>query len=221
MADLIIIFAKQPIPGKTKTRLTPLLTREEAAHLYHAFLLDKIASLAKVNADVAIAYYPAAGHDYFAAIAPGFHLIEQVGSNLRARLSDATLWGFDQGYSGVMVADGDSPTLPPDFLNEMFELLNEADVVIGPAEDGGYYGLAMNKPYIDLFNITFSTPNVAGDTAAIAEEMGLNLSWYENEWYDVDLPNDLTRLYDDLEGRVTPTAHYLSTLIEKYPDLIR
>lgn len=220
MSNLIIIFAKQPIPGQTKTRLTPVLSPDEAAHLYHAFLMDKLASLAEVNADAAIAYYPAEGYDYFNAIASDFYLLEQAGATLTERLSNAVLYGFDQGYQRVMVADGDSPTLPPSYLNIVFDLLDEADVALGPAEDGGYYALAMNQPYTALFDIAFSTPTVAEDTAAIADELGLTMLWSEYVWYDVDEPQDIGRLYHDMRNLISPTSHSVATLIEKYPQLL-
>lgn len=221
MSNLIIIFAKQPIPGQTKTRLTSVLTADEAANLYHAFLLDKIASLEHLDADAAIAYFPPEGQAYFEAIAPHLYLTQQTGPDLTARLSQAVEWGFAQGYDQVMVADGDSPTLPTEYLNEAFATLTRVgvDMVLGPAEDGGYYALAMKQPYTDLFNITFSTEFVAEDTLAIAAELSLEAIVLA-AWYDVDEPQDLTRLYRDLDGTDSPTAHYLRLLIDNYPHLL-
>ena len=194
--QLMVLMAKQPLPGRAKTRLTPPLTAEGAAKLYQAFLQDKVAQMRLVE-DVkpAIAYAPAEGRRYFAELAPDFELFEQEGEALTIRLINVFDQAFQQGYNRVMAIDGDSPTLPPDNLREGFRALHDpaTDVVLGPSADGGYYAIGMKKLWPSLFDVTMSTPRVTSDTLMRAEASGLRVHCLP-EWWDVDRPEDLEKL---------------------------
>lgn len=193
---LLVLMAKFPQPGRVKTRLVPPLTEAQSADLYHAFLQDKIAQMRGVaGVQRAIAYTPPAGRSYFAALAPGFILVEQAGPDLAARLTNL----FDTSFTGdveqVIAIDGDTPTLPPDYLRRGFKVLEDpaVDVALGPCEDGGYYAIGMKRLHATLFNVTVSTPHVTRDTLARAAEAGLSVHCLP-EWWDVDRPDDLARL---------------------------
>jgi len=198
----LILMAKQPAPGKTKTRLSPPLSLEAAAGLYRCFLLDKLAQMRQVaSVNRGVAYWPATARDYFAALAPGFELIPQTGADLAERLRNVFDLAFDRGYAQVMALDGDTPTLPAGHLRQGFRRLDEpaVDVVLGPCEDGGYYAIGMKRPHPTLFDVTMSTPRVVEDTLARADVAGLRVALLPT-WYDVDTPADLARLAAELAG---------------------
>ncbi len=90
-ANALLVVAKRPEPGRTKTRLSPPLAPEQASALYECLLRDTLDLMRRVPAvQPAIAYLPHDAEDYFAALAPGFELIEQEGADLGERLDNAT-----------------------------------------------------------------------------------------------------------------------------------
>jgi rSAM/selenodomain-associated transferase 1 len=197
--NALIVVAKRPAPGRTKTRLYPPLTPEQASQLYECFLLDTLNQMRQVqDTQKVIAYFddPA----YFQQLAPDFQLVQQEGADLGARLDHALTTYLLQGYQRVVIMDSDSPTLPPVYLSRSFEALsNGADVVIGPCEDGGYYLIGIKKPAPRLLReVQMSTPRVAAETKALAKEEGLDLFTLP-AWYDVDDVASLSRLLDELE----------------------
>lgn len=205
---LLVLMAKLPQPASSKTRLSPPLTEKEAAELYHAFLQDKVAQMRAV-ADVrpAIAYTPAEGRGFFEELAPDFDLIKQKGETLSDRLVNVFAWAFGEGAAHVMAIDGDTPTLPPAYLQRGFEALEDpaTDVILGPSTDGGYYAIGMKEPHPSLFQVTMSTPTVAQDTLARAKTAGLRTSCLP-EWRDVDRPEDLRRLAASLREEASGEA---------------
>ena len=81
-----------------------------------------------------------------------------------------------------------------------FELLDQADVVLGPTEDGGYYLIGMKKPHPRLLReVQMSTPDVLTDTQELAKRMGVNIALLP-PWYDVDTASDLERLQAENES---------------------
>ena len=204
---VIAIMAKMPRAGEVKTRLCPPLTLEEAAGLYHAFLLDKIEQVRGLHAaSHAIAYAPADGRGFFEGLAPDFALIPQRGSDLGRRL----MAGFDQffadGYAGALLTDSDTPTLPGAFLQEALDLIASADtdLVLGPSEDGGYYLIGLRAPRPELFlDMPWSTPQVLPETVRRAHALGLRIAWLP-PWFDVDTGSDLERLEASLATTAAP-----------------
>jgi glycosyltransferase A (GT-A) superfamily protein (DUF2064 family) len=98
------------------------------------------------------------------------------------------------GHSGVMALNSDGPTLPASHLEQGIDRLDEADVVLGPGEDGGYYLIGFKEPHPGLFQeIDWSTERVMAQTLARAESLGLNV-FLLPAWYDVDTASDLDRL---------------------------
>ena len=135
-----MVAAKQPEPGKVKTRIASVLGDARAAELYRCALLDTLA-LALTISDVthALSYAPPTddARRYFADIAPTFLLMPQSGATLGERLGD-TLARLLSRFSPVVMIGSDGPDLPAAFLTRAFDLLRDRiDVVIGPANDGG------------------------------------------------------------------------------------
>ncbi len=202
MNRALIIVAKQPEAGRTKTRLSPPLNGQQAAALYHHFLLDTLELMQQVEiAQPILAYTPDEALPFFRDLAPdGFEFVPQVGPDLGERLHNVLSACLQNGYQQAVVMDSDSPTLPVDTLRRAFRELDEpaTDVVLGPCEDGGYYLIGLKEPCADLFRgVPMSTPQVAAETLQRAQEQGLRVAQLPR-WYDVDLYADIQRLDEEL-----------------------
>ncbi|MBC7237529.1 MAG: TIGR04282 family arsenosugar biosynthesis glycosyltransferase [Chloroflexi bacterium] len=197
----LVVVAKEPVAGQTKTRLSPPLAPEEAVALYRCFLLDTLDLMARVEGvDPLIAYTPHTAEGYFRRLAPdGFALMPQVGASLGQRLDHVLTRCLEGGYDQAAVMNSDGPTLPVEYLGQAFEYLDDphVDVVLGPSEDGGYYLIALKRPCAALFDVEMSTPTVCQETLALAHSQGLRVVCLDS-WYDIDTPEDLDRLIKEL-----------------------
>jgi rSAM/selenodomain-associated transferase 1 len=215
--NVLIVVAKHPTPGRTKTRLTPPLSPRQAADLYECFLKDTL-ELARglENVQPAIAYLPAGETPYFARLAPDFDLLLQRGEDLGERLDHTLTYYLERGYQRAAVMNSDSPTLPEDYLTACFETLtSETDIAIGPCADGGYYLLGTRQPVPRLTReVRMSTPHVTADTLALAAEEGLRARLLPG-WYDVDDARTLTRLMAELAAR-PQAAHHTCRFLEQH-----
>lgn len=223
MHQALAIMARQPIAGKTKTRLCPPLTAIQAAELYACFLRDMlVAATGLDNVDLFIAYTPAGGETYFAGLAPHWGLLSQRGDSLNARLNQVMVTLFDQGYEKVVAVNSDSPDLPPPYLAAAFLELEGADLVFGPAADGGYYLIGARRPCPELLlPVTMSTATVLQETLALAAAGKMTAALLP-EWYDVDTYADLQHLTQAmLDGPVAgPGRHTRSFLLRELPALV-
>jgi uncharacterized protein len=209
------VMAKAPQPGRAKTRLCPPLQPAQAAALSAAFLRDITENIALAARTAAIqgciAYAPAGAEAWFAGhIAEGTGLVLADGSPPMP--SDVQGFGrcllhaaqaiFASGIGAVCLLNSDSPTLPTALLTRAARALLAPGerVVLGPAEDGGYYLIGMKQPHAHLFaDIAWSTSNVAAVTAARAASLGLELVTLPT-WYDVDDAATLARLAAETAG---------------------
>ena len=195
-ANALLIMAKRPTPGLTKTRLVPPLSTKQAAALYECFLQDTL-ELARRVPDVqpVIVYTPANAEAYFTDLAPDFEYFPQKGPDLGARLDNALTYYLSRGFQCVAAINSDAPSMPLAYLTQAFERLREeADVVLGPADDGGYYLIGLKRPAPRLLReVRMSTPHVTVDTLALAVEDELRVALLPN-WYDVDDAESLMRL---------------------------
>ncbi len=215
----LAIMAKQPVVGRTKTRLVPFLTPGEAARLYQALLLDTIALAVQLTslADLAIAVTPPDGCAAIAEIAPSGTLVFPVnGADIGACLQQALGCLLEQGYHKALAIASDGPSLPAAILRQAVTALEDADLVLGPGEDGGYYLVGMKRPYRDIFeHIDWSTDRVLRQTLEKAAGLGLHVNLLPL-WYDVDTPDDLLRLQADLrrldDGSLANTRAILELL---------
>lgn len=213
--NALLVMAKRPAPGRTKTRLSPPLSPEHACSLYEHFLMDTIALMRAIpETQPVIVYLPEDEEAYFSELAPDFQRLPQRGPDLGLRLENALSHYLGLGYERVVIMDSDSPTLPGEYLRQAFEALEDHDVVIGPCDDGGYYliGLKHRAPRL-LKEVRMSTPLVTDETLALANEMGLKTALLP-AWYDVDDAESLRRLCQELDlltdSRAIHTRRFLS-----------
>jgi hypothetical protein len=221
-------MAKAPRPGFSKTRLCPPLLPDQAAALSAAFLRDITENIALATRQAAISGYIAyapAGHDtlFDGHVAAGTGRLLADGSplmppNVRGFgrcLLHAILGMLARGHRSAVVLNSDSPTLPTALLVSTAKALAAAGdrVVLGPADDGGYYLLGMKAAHAHLFaDIAWSTDRVAETTRLRAAELGLAVVELPS-WYDVDDQQGLNRLVGDASGYAAPfTALALARL---------
>src|SRR5215510_13670245 len=210
------LMAKAPIEGEVKTRLVPPLTKREAAALHVCFLRDMAENIKRVSetasASGLVVYTPAGAESAFAGVLPDrFALLAQRGASLGERLCNATDDLLRQGYGAVCLINSDSPTLPKSILIRAIEsLASDGDrVVLGAAEDGGYYLIGLKHAHRNLFNeIAWSTSDVLARTRQRAAEIDLPVELLP-PWYDVDDAETLNRLCEEL--------FFNSFLNEAYP----
>jgi len=199
-AAAVVIMAKLPVPGTTKTRLCPPLTPDQAAELSEALLKDTVRLVSSVRGiEMAVAVSPTSAVDQMRQLLPGCARIFAVeGASIGDCLSSAMDRLFSEGFYRVAALNADSPTLPAAYLEQAAKLLESHDVVLGPAEDGGYYLIGLRRPQPRLFEgIAWSTDQVASQTLARAAALGLTVARLPG-WYDVDTPAELERLRKEL-----------------------
>lgn len=203
-ATALVIFAKAPVPGQVKTRLCPPLTPDEAATLHGSFVLDTLertktaVGKLKLDMDRYLACAPSSDHVFFKIMEErqGVKLIDQVGDDLGRRMNHAVETMFSRGYRRTIMIGTDVPTVPLEYLRQALTLLESYDLTIGPALDGGYYLIGMNKPIPELFmDIPWSTDQVLRLTQEKAARLGLKTALLER-WRDVDTSDDLEALID-------------------------
>ena len=198
----ILLFAKEPVPGRVKTRLVPPLTPAQAARLAGAFLVDLVATLEGQPARLEIAVPADAGRaNLEKLLGPDRHWVDQGDGDLGARLARTTAAAFARAPGPVAVVGSDHPNLPPDLVADALAAAAEGGVGWVPTEDGGYACVALPRPLPGLFEgVPWSTGGVADATRNNARELGVNLH-EAGRWYDVDRPEDLERLAADPETR--------------------
>jgi uncharacterized protein len=213
-SQILIIMARRPLPGQTKTRLCPPLTPAQAARLYEGMLRDTLDLARRVpGVRPAIAVSPVGAEGYFAALAPDALQLAQGAGGLGERLARVTGAAFAGGARAAGALSSDSPAVPAEYLAQAFALLAEYDLALGPTEDGGYYLAALRRPAPTLFTtVTMSTPTVLSDTLAAAAGLGLRAALLP-PCYDLDTAADLARLRAD----PTPLTHTRAALAELDP----
>jgi len=196
----LIIFARAPEPGQVKTRLVPALGRQGAADLYRRMAQSIINSMLDAQlCDVAIECLPDSRHGFFMDLLNTrcVELNRQTGNDLGERMAGALQTALHQ-YQHAIIIGTDAPCLQPAYIQVAMEkLVSGIDVVIGPAEDGGYVLIGMSQLQPELFtDIDWGTDQVLRQTLDKTEQLGLSVHLLPALW-DVDVPDDLHRIEQD------------------------
>lgn len=199
----IVIFAKAPVAGTVKTRLVPRLGAVSAA-LLHAHMLEHVvgqACAAEVGA-VTLACAPSCDHALFVALAEryGVALLEQGDGDLGARMARAMARVLAANEAVILIG-ADCPGIDPGYLAQAAAALEGgSDIVIGPAEDGGYVLIGARVAYPAMFaGIAWGSGAVLAATRAKLDRSGLRVRELTLKW-DVDRPEDLDRLALEFPG---------------------
>lgn len=197
MKKALLIFAKQPVAGMVKTRLTPPLSPAEAAELYRCMLADTIERVTSIpGVERLLFFQPGEGSEgYFRDSFRHLTLFPQEGAGLGERMENAFGRVLAAGFEAAAVVGTDAPDLPREYVEQSFRLLGEgkAEVVFGPAADGGYYLLALGRLIPQLFrDIPWGTGAVMRKSRETADSLGC-ASAALPLWHDVDTAADLGR----------------------------
>ena len=196
----IIVMARAPRPGEGKTRLRGTLSDEACLRLQEAFLRDAVeVTLEALLGPVHLAYTPVEAASWTEGefgdrIAP----FPQRGDGLGERMLTALRHVEAQDYAPLLMIGTDAPLLQPRHLRAAMSALADADLCLGPSADGGYYLLACRTVQPQLFeDVPWGTNRVLDTTLRLAAQSGLRSSLIDT-LYDIDTPDDLARLRDDL-----------------------
>jgi rSAM/selenodomain-associated transferase 1 len=185
------LFAKRPDPGTVKTRLAAESSPEWAAQVAEALLLDTMDKLARIPVRHVLAFAPADAEAYFAERSRGrFSLMPQAAGDLGQRMVSFFRQELQKGAQAVILVGTDSPTLPLPLIEQAFGELAHADVVLGPATDGGYYLVGCGRKLPPIFDaIPWSTDRVLAETVTRLAGSSWKLALLP-PWYDVDTLSD-------------------------------
>ena len=213
-------MAKVPGVAAVKSRLHPALGSAMATRLYECFLRDRLDALSAVEGiDRVIAFTPSEARDVMAELAPfAFRLLPQRGADLGARLDNLLTDLLGAGHPGAIAIDSDSPTLPMRHVAEAATVLaaGEADAVVGPCDDGGYYLIGLREPHPELFAaMPWSTERVLPLTLERAQRSGLRTHVLAT-WFDVDTEADLLRLQREIANQHTGPRRTIALVRELF-----
>lgn len=188
MKRLIAILAKEPRPGRVKTRLAADVGEGLAASLAEAFLLDTIDVAERVpNAGMILSFDPPTATGWFEAHAPaGASVSPQPEGDLGERMQAVFDEAFAGGGGACVVIGMDTPQLSPGRLTEALDACEDGKVVLGPSLDGGYYLIGMDRPHPALFwDMPWSSDAVLAETTRRLEALGAPMKLLTEE-QDVD-----------------------------------
>jgi rSAM/selenodomain-associated transferase 2/rSAM/selenodomain-associated transferase 1 len=196
----LILFTRYPEPGTTKTRMIPKLGAEGAAELQRQMtrhIVSKVMEFSGLHPAALEVRFDGGNKNLMEAwLGIGFDYSPQGKGDIGLRMGRALADGFACGYEPVVIIGSDIPDITADIIQKAFEELENHDLVLGPAGDGGYYLIGMHKTAFNranppLFNgIRWGTDRVLPQTLAVAKELGLSYTLLDT-LEDVDRPEDL------------------------------
>jgi uncharacterized protein len=193
--ECLIVFTRYPEPGTTKTRLIPLLGAEGAAMFQRQMTEDTLAQAKKLKdfRPVAVEVHFTGGDRQLMQDWLGSDLIyrHQNEGDLGKRMASAFEASFAAGMVSTVIIGVDCPDLNAQLISKAFEALEQHDLVLGPAEDGGYYLIGLNRLIPQLFvGVSWGTSVVRQQTVEIAKELDLAIAFLPL-LNDIDRPEDL------------------------------
>lgn len=191
--NAIIVFTREPEPGKTKTRLMPYFTPEQCAALHRCMIKDISSEIRKADADTIVAYTCDDGVPDFLWKTMGSRslFIRQTGKDIGSRMKNAIEYVLGLGYKKAVLIGTDIPEIEAKTINAAFSGLDGCDVVMGSTEDGGYYLIGMKSVHPEAFSVSsYGVSTVFEETVASLENAGLTVET-ANTCSDMDTRDDI------------------------------
>jgi rSAM/selenodomain-associated transferase 1 len=211
---VLAVFLKAPRPGEVKTRLVPALGPEAAAGLYRA-LAQAVMERTRPRVgeyERLLFFTPAEEGAEIAAWFPGETLLAQEGPDLGSRMAAAFDECFRRGAGRAAIVGSDVPALASGDVAAALDSLADHDLALGPAVDGGYYLIALERPTPALFQgIAWGSASVFAATMERAASLGLTVRVLEPR-RDVDTLDDLRAEWARIRPLVTGS---LAEAVEK------
>jgi rSAM/selenodomain-associated transferase 1 len=191
----IVVFAREPVPGRVKTRLAEAIGGRAAARVYEILLDRTLSVVTATDCTPVVSLADAAAPTWIDRLGVRWEL--QRGADLGSRMADAFERRFREDCERVVIVGSDCPQLHSRHLHEALDALESAPIALGPARDGGYWLVAQRRPGIDLFSgVSWSSPDTLDTTRRRLEEIGA--TWHEIETLDdVDTNEDLQKTLSD------------------------
>lgn len=192
---LLIVFVKNIVLGKVKTRLAKSIGDVGAFNVYKQLFNITQTETLKTNIE---------RHIYFSDVVinsawPNDKKFVQSGNNIGERMENAFNKGFELGYKKVILIGSDLPDISSKLIQTGIELLNSADCVFGPATDGGYYLIGLNEPNPHIFrDKPWSKPNLMSETETEIYAQDKSIK-YLKKLNDIDTIDDLNKSSLDSE----------------------
>ncbi|HIF15319.1 MAG TPA: glycosyltransferase [Bacteroidetes bacterium] len=169
---LLMVFMKNPIAGKVKTRLAAKVGNNEALNIYKRLIEHTHFVTSKTTIYDKAIYYSSSVDEHDQWDTDSYSKYLQKGNGLGEKLSNAFSDAFINGYKKVIAIGTDSFEITSDIIDNAFRSLEDSDIVIGPAKDGGYYLIGMNEHKAELFkDIEWGTDTVLSNTLSIIKDM--------------------------------------------------
>jgi uncharacterized protein len=189
--NALIVFQKNAVLGKVKSRLAATIGEEKALEIYQSLIRHTYSQLSNLqDLDIAVFFSDFVEESIEMDFIPNFK-VTQVGEDLGEKMADAFQFLFQKGYRKVIIIGTDCPEITVEVISEAFLILNEKEVCIGPALDGGYYLLGMCRMNEFLFqNIAWSTSEVASKTMELLKKHQMSYGLLKT-LRDIDTEEDL------------------------------
>ena len=198
MQRRVLLFIRAPELGRVKTRLEKEMDAKTVLTLYRLFVEDTLAGLVSGGYDILVFFSPPHQESLIDAwLGNTVHCRPQKGKNLGERMRHAFASVFDGGVDQAVLMGSDIPDLDMGIVHEAFAFLENRDVVIGPAQDGGYYLIGFRKNAFDgdvFTGIDWGTERVYRQTMQRIRDAGLNEHVLPT-WQDIDTHEDLGAFY--------------------------
>lgn len=194
MEKVLIVFAREPLPGSVKTRLAASIGNHAAVDLYETMLQD-VLKTARQLTDIEIVVFWDCEKESLPVLSEKYSCNSrcQIAGNLGQRMQAAFEEMFADGCELCCIIGSDAPDLPLPYVQEAYQLLAtlQVDVVLGPSLDGGYYLLGLRQVWGQLFTaIPWSSAAVLEQSLAAVRDSGLTAALL-SEWQDIDTVEDL------------------------------
>ena len=194
MRRSLILFARAPRLGEVKTRLAVAVGDREALAIYRELGSRAVQASTMPDCTRVVAFTPPdAEADMRAWLGEDLHYVPQGSGDLGQRMQRAIANRIAEGDERVVVVGSDCPTLTPEVIESAFAALSRADVVLGPAADGGYYLVGVNGDHPAIFQeVPWSSAETLAVTLRRAGDAGLRTALLA-EHADIDTYDDLCR----------------------------
>jgi rSAM/selenodomain-associated transferase 1 len=219
MTEAVIVFARLPQKGKVKTRLAKKLGEDFAVAFYKScagYILNECRNILSNNTAIYV-FYPADNDVNFIKdwIGNDFRYLPQRGEDIGQKMNNAFKDVFSEGAEKVILIGTDIPGISSCIISDALNVLTENEVVIGPAEDGGYYLLGMKKQYDILFeNIKWGTGSVLASTLDVLANNKIEFKLMP-ELIDIDTEESLNNWMNTKNGwENNPVRKFLNTYFD-------
>jgi hypothetical protein len=195
---VLLVFAKEPVAGRVKTRMVPPLSPQQAADLYAELLQDVLTATGRIALELGLiptlAVHPPDATRVLARSAPPeFRVVPQRGASLGERMTWATREAAAGGADRILLRGSDSPILDRERIAAVLASLDRFDLAVSPDLDGGYNLIGLRRPALGLFDHPMSTRTALEDTLANAAALELRAE-VQRSSFDLDTADDLALL---------------------------